>query len=93
MNATRRQLYDDPRRNERDCPYIVRIPLTPAVGLGHATSMAIVEWHKTRFLQSRRGHGDAAWCFKDQRDAEDFKARFGGCLVAPKRSHRPASRA
>jgi hypothetical protein len=93
MNATRRQLYDDPRRNERECAYLVQIPLTPGMGTTHKTEMAIIDWHKARLLESRRGRGDAVWCFKEERDAEDFKAAFGGVRVAPRYTRRGASRA
>src|SRR5687768_4361315 len=51
------------------------------------------DWHRTRFLESRRGHGRTEvqgqeilsyirWCFKDARDAEEFKAAFGGVIAS-----------
>lgn len=92
MNA-RRQLYDDPRRNERDLPHIVELPV-PEGGFRDQLA-AMHDWHRKRFLQSRSGHGgcrDGVWyvryCFKEPRDAADFKAAFGGQMVAPPRSRR-----
>jgi hypothetical protein len=112
MNASRRESHNDPHRNERDYPHIVEVMVPPASKLAtleaawawHQTYNAMHEWHRTRFLESRTGHGRTEeqnrefvcfvrFCFKDPRDAEGFKARFGGCLVAPKRSRRGASRA
>jgi hypothetical protein len=102
MNASRREQYDDPRRNERDYPHIVEVRVPPVVGLQNLQE--VTTWHQTRFLQTRSGHGRVAeenrefvcyvrFCFKDPRDAEDFKAAFGGQSVAPKHKRRGASRA
>jgi hypothetical protein len=100
MNASRRERYDDPRRNERDYPHIVEIQVPPVVGLQNLQEIAA--WHRTRFLETRHGHGRTEeqnrefvcfirFCFKDPRDAEDFSAKFGGVIV-PARS-RQAKRA
>jgi hypothetical protein len=100
MNATRRQRYDDPRRNEQDYPHIVEMRV-PSRGLGRRLD-DMHDWHRARFLESRRGHGRSEaqaqeivsyirWCFKDPRDAEDFKAAFGGLMVAPKNRGRQVS--
>ena len=102
MNATRRQRYDDPRRNEQEYPHIVEMRV-PGGGLGRRLD-DMHEWHRARFLESRSGHGRTAsegfeivsyirWCFKDPRDAEDFKAAFSGAIVPPKRSRDGASTA
>ena len=92
MNASRRSLYDDPRRNEQDYPHIVEMPV-PEGGLGRRLD-AMHEWHRVRFLESRSGHGGwrdgvwyKRWCFKEPRDAQDFKAAFGGAIVPPKRKN------
>lgn len=84
MNA-RRGLYDDPRHNERAYPYMVDIAV-PEGGLGKRLD-GMHDWHRARFLESRSGRGGCRdgtwfvrWCFKDQRDAEDFMAAFGGTL-------------
>lgn len=93
MNAARRQIYDDPRRNERDYPHIVEMRIPPG-GLGNRLN-DMHQWHHNHFLESRSGHGRTAsegfeivtfirWCFKDPRDAEDFKGSFGGEIVQPK---------
>lgn len=96
MNATRRGLYDDPRQNEQHYPHIVEMPV-PGGGLGRRLD-EMHGWHRGRFLESRSGHGRTEvtteivsyirWCFKDARDAEDFKAAFGGEIVPPKRGRR-----
>jgi hypothetical protein len=102
MNASRRELYDDPRRNERDYPYIVEVRVPSVVGLRNLPEMAA--WHRTRFLETRHGHGRTEeenrefvcfirFCFKDSRDAEDFKTTFGGQPAAPRSARRGASRA
>lgn len=98
MNATRRDQYDDPRRNERDLAYIVELPV-PEGGFGFRLH-DILDWHRTRFMEPRRGYGHYAegvwyvrWCFREARDADDFKVRFGGALVAPRRKAGRAFRA
>jgi hypothetical protein len=112
MNASRRESYDDPRRNERDYPHIVEIMIPPASKLTtfeeqsawHQIHNDMHNWHRARFLQSRSGFRRTEeqnrefvcfirFCFKEARDAEDFRIAFGGCLAAPRYKPRDVFRA
>ncbi len=55
MNAVRRQLYNDPHRNERDYRNIVEMRV-PDGGFGQRLD-DIHRWHRDRFLEYRSGHG------------------------------------
>jgi fructose-1,6-bisphosphatase len=111
MNASRRENHNDPRRNERDYPYIVEVMVSPASKLASFNASAawhqlyndMHDWHRTRFLEYRSGRGRTEeqnrefvcyvrFCFKERRDAEDFKERFSGALVASI-EHRGSARA
>jgi hypothetical protein len=102
MNASRRERYDDPRRNERDFPHIVELRVPPVAGLQNLPEIAA--WHRSRFLETKSGYGRTEeenrefvcyvrFCFKDPRDAEDFKAVFGGQSATPRHAQRGAFRA
>ena len=61
-------------------PHIVEIAVPPN-GLDAQTSRAIVEFHGSRKIQIRFGHGLknlSRWCFSDAATAEAFKEQFGG---------------
>ena len=90
-------LYDGPHRNERECPHIVEM-LVPGAGLGNRLN-DMHGWHSARSLDARRGHGRTEvkdreivsyirWCFKEAKDAEDFRRAFGGAPAKPERSSR-----
>ena len=92
-----RMLYDGPRRNEQECPHIVEIQV-PGAGLGTRLN-DMHDWHSARLLEARRGHGRTdvedrevvsyiRWCFKDAKDAEDFRRAFGGALFTPEASRK-----
>ena len=61
-------------------PYIVEIAI-PASGLDAQTSRSITDFHGSRKIQIRFGHGLKSlsrWCFSDAATAEAFKEQFGG---------------
>jgi hypothetical protein len=69
-------------QNERECPYIVEVPV-PQNGLG-ATLLAMHEFHHDRKLEHRRGRGQhrdgrdyVRWCFAHIADADAFQKAFG----------------
>ncbi|MCW5693103.1 MAG: hypothetical protein KIT48_12130 [Pseudolabrys sp.] len=75
------------RRNEREFPNIVEIPV-PDGGLGSRAN-AILAWHRRHGLISHRGtvrrEADAyfvRWCFADDEDAATFALEFVGELIA-----------
>ena len=74
------------RRNERDYPHIVEIPV-PEGGLGDRFD-SIIAWHRSHDITTRRGtvrrDNDAyfvRWCFADADDATAFALAFVGELV------------
>ena len=97
MCADCRMLFNAPRRNEQEHPHIVEIRV-PGAGLG-ARLNDMHDWHAGRLLEARRGHSRTAveggevvsyirWCFKQPKDAKDFRVAFGGALVTPERSRK-----
>jgi hypothetical protein len=103
-NDPHRNERDYPHIVEVMVPPASKLATFEASAAWHQTHNDMLDWHYKRFLKDRRGHGRTEeqnrefvcfirFCFKDPRDAEDFKARFGGCLVAPRHTCRGASRA
>jgi hypothetical protein len=83
---TRRKSERTTRQNERDCPYIVELKVSPN-GFGAKLDL-IHEFHRGRGLEARSGRGQrrddqefVRWCFVDRGDAEAFKTSFGGQLI------------
>jgi hypothetical protein len=78
------------KKNERDYPHIVEMPL-PEGGLG--TRMEEMESaHRQLGIRQYRGQGRygaaenrwyARWCFADRQHAEQFARAFGGKVVSP----------
>jgi hypothetical protein len=68
-------------------PYIVEIAI-PASGLDAQTSRSIMDFHGSRKIQVRFGHGLKSlsrWCFSDAATAAAFKEQFGGNHVVKNR--------
>jgi hypothetical protein len=68
-------------------PHIIEIAI-PASGLDAQTSRSIVNFHDSRKIQIRFGHGLKSlsrWCFSDAATAEAFKQQFGGNHVVKNR--------
>jgi hypothetical protein len=70
-------------RNKRDFPDIVEMPVRP--GGFRKRLDAMHEFHRSRGLDHRRGHGFrrddqdcVRWCFADRRDADAFAKTFTG---------------
>jgi hypothetical protein len=73
--------------NEDRFQYIIEIAVPPK-GLDAQTSRSIIDFHRSRNIQVRFGHGLknlSRWCFSDGAVAEDFKEQFGGHHVVKKR--------
>ena len=73
--------------NEERFQHIVEIAI-PASGLDAQTSRSIMEFHGSRKIQIRFGHGLKSlsrWCFSDAATAEAFKKQFGGNHVVKSR--------
>jgi hypothetical protein len=65
--------------NQRDFPHFVDIGV-PAGGIGRRLD-EMYDWHRSRGLISRHGHGGlfiSRWCFAEACDADAFAAIFGG---------------
>jgi hypothetical protein len=61
-------------------PHIIEMTIPP-FGLDPQTSREIVDFHRSRNIQVRFGHGVknlSRWCFSDAPTAEAFKEQFGG---------------
>ena len=81
-----RALYDDPKRTERECPYMVEIPV-PNNGFGETLDLMLL-FHTKLNITSRRGHGRrvadrdyARWCFEDRLHAKSFCNMFDGAII------------
>jgi len=74
--------------NEHKNPYVVELAV-PAKGLDIGLSRRIMDFHKTRHIQPRHGHGTIpgegearyCWCFSDLGTAQSFVERFGGTII------------
>jgi hypothetical protein len=68
-------------------PHIIEVAI-PASGLDAQTSRSIMDFHGSRKIQIRFGHGLKSlsrWCFSDAATAEAFKDQFGGNHVVKNR--------
>jgi len=73
--------------NEQRFQHIIEIAI-PASGLDAQTSRSIMDFHGSRKIQIRFGHGLKSlsrWCFSDAATAEAFKKQFGGNHVVKNR--------
>ncbi len=84
----KKSLYDDPKRNKRDLPYIVEIAV-PENGLGNTLDVIAV-FHMQLALEQKRGRGRheegrdfVRWCFDDPQTAGQFQGLFGGAVLGP----------
>jgi hypothetical protein len=73
--------------NERKYSNIVKLAF-PADGLEFEFNRRIIEFHKRRHIQPRRGRqivrekrAYSRWCFEDLGTACDFIEQFGGALA------------
>ena len=83
-----RALYDDPKRNERECPNIVELPV-PDNGFGETLEL-IRLFHVKLSIEARSGRGRreegrdyVRWCFADRMNAKAFCNMFDGGLIEP----------